>query len=186
MLSCLFIGLDYGICIGILVNVAFIMYASARPTIEAQYTKVANQTILLIAPDQSLVFSAAEHLRHKVLKLSCNVDEESDLCHVDDHNDNEPTAANANVMGDLPSHTTISVVVLDGAAVRQIDVTVAENLQLLADDLRARNQTLLFWNWPQQPTNVAWRHSAKLGALFHMTESLTALMHSARVHCYLR
>lgn len=188
MLSCLFIGLDYGIVIGIVVNLAFVMYASARPTIAARFTKVANQTILLITPDQSLVFASAERLRHKVLKLSCNIAADVDCSHIGDRIDNEATSANANVMevDDLPVSPTISVIVLDGSAVRRIDVTVVENLQLLADDLRARNQQLLFWNWPEQPTNVAWRHSVKLGALFYEAGTLPALMERARVNCYLR
>lgn len=191
MLSCLFIGLDYGIVIGIVVNMAFVLYASARPTINAQYTKVSNQTILLISPDQSLVFSSAEHLRHKVLKASSVPHEPSGGNHhnaAEDNNDNVGnvvTNANYNI-GDLPQTSTVSVIVLNGSAVRTIDVTVAENLQLLADDLRAHNQIILFWNWPRQPTNVAWRHSPKLGALFHQAETLAALMESARVNCFLR
>lgn len=184
MLCCLFIGLDYGIVIGIVVNMTFVMYASARPTIEAQYTKLENQTILLIAPDQSLVFASAEHLRHKVLKHASNYEEDSNS--IDDHNDSDASSSNDHVMGDLPNKPKISIIVLDGSAIRSIDVTVAENLQLLADDLRARNQTLLFWNWQRQPTNVAWRHSAKLGSLFHEAENLPALMDVARVNFFLR
>lgn len=169
MLSCLLVGLDYGIVIGIVVNMAFVLYATARPAIQVRPTKVANQTVLLVVPDQSLVFSAAEHLRYKVLKHAA-----PSPLPVEDGDEEEATKPPA------------TIIVLDGSAVTSIDVTVAEHLQLLANDLRARHQTLLFWNWPRQPTDVAWRHSAQLGALFHEADTLAILMETAGVNCYLR
>lgn len=95
-LCCLFLGLEYGMLIGVLVNVLFILYSTARPKIDISVRIVYSKYVLVVVPDQSLVFSAAEHTKDKILK---HVDRNAE--HVD-------------------------VIVIDGNFVHSIDVTVAK------------------------------------------------------------
>lgn len=66
------LGLEYGILLGILVNVMFILHNTARPTSKIETIKIKDNQILLITPCQSLPFSAAEYIRYKILKHAIN------------------------------------------------------------------------------------------------------------------
>lgn len=96
LFACLFLGLEYGILIGVFTNVLFILYATARPKIDISVRMVFNQYVLVVVPDQSLVFSAAEHTKEKILR------------HVDRNSEN------------------VDIIVIDGNYVQSIDVTVAK------------------------------------------------------------
>lgn len=89
-------GLEYGILIGVLINVLFVLYTTARPKIGITVQMVFNQYVLIVVPDQSLVFSAAEHTKDKILR------------HVDRNSEN------------------VDIIVIDGNYVQFIDVTVAK------------------------------------------------------------
>lgn len=68
LFSSLFLGIDYGILIGIASNLLFILYKSARPEIASELRIVGERKVILITPDQSLYFSSAEYLKFKVKK----------------------------------------------------------------------------------------------------------------------
>lgn len=70
LVACLLLGLEYGIVIGIASNLVFILYRTARPVTNCESIKVANHEVLLVTPDQSLFFSAAEYIKYKVMKSS--------------------------------------------------------------------------------------------------------------------
>ncbi|EFA07912.1 Sodium-independent sulfate anion transporter-like Protein [Tribolium castaneum] len=67
LFCCLFISLEYGILIGIGVNLLFVLYASARPKLLITHEKVTRGEIFLITPKDTLYFPAAEFLRDVVL-----------------------------------------------------------------------------------------------------------------------
>jgi sodium-independent sulfate anion transporter 11 len=69
-LCCLFISLEYGILIGIGVNLLFVLYASARPKLSITKEKISNHNgdIFVITPRDTLYFPAAEYLRDSVLE----------------------------------------------------------------------------------------------------------------------
>lgn len=68
LIVCLTFSLEYGILIGVGVNLLFIIYASSRPQIRIEDMTVGNHQVLLVEPDRSLPFSAAEYLKLKIMK----------------------------------------------------------------------------------------------------------------------
>lgn len=96
LLTCLLLGLELGMVIGISVNIFFILYMTSRPKTRINRYDINGCEILLIEPNQSLVYTAAEHLKSKILKHSLS----------DEHN--------------------ISTVVIDGHFVWSMDSTVAK------------------------------------------------------------
>ncbi|XP_014259205.1 sodium-independent sulfate anion transporter isoform X2 [Cimex lectularius] len=70
LLSCLFFGLEYGMLVGITVNLLFILYQSARPSVALQWLWVSEVEVLLVTPTQSLVFPASDYIREVILQ-SC-------------------------------------------------------------------------------------------------------------------
>ncbi|CAG9767317.1 unnamed protein product [Ceutorhynchus assimilis] len=63
----LLISLEYGIIIGIGVNVLFILYDNARPKLYFERTIVGDHTVYIIRPKGGLHFTSAEYLREQVL-----------------------------------------------------------------------------------------------------------------------
>ncbi|XP_026468297.1 sodium-independent sulfate anion transporter-like isoform X1 [Ctenocephalides felis] len=72
-LVCLFFGLEYGMLAGVSFNLLFILYSTARPNIDVKFAQVDGHEILIVTPDQSLVFSASDYVRSYVLER-CGTD----------------------------------------------------------------------------------------------------------------
>lgn len=68
LIACLFLGLDYGIVVGVTLNILFILQTVARPHITAEYVQVSGHRLLIVTPDQSLFFASSEFFRYKVTK----------------------------------------------------------------------------------------------------------------------
>lgn len=68
LIACLVFGVDYGIMVGIVMNLLFILQKTARPSIKCELVKQVNRILLVVTPDQSLFFSSTEHLRNKITK----------------------------------------------------------------------------------------------------------------------
>lgn len=64
----LFLGLDYGIIVGVALNVLFILQKTARPKVSHEITIVGSSKLMIITPDQSLFFSSSEYFRSFVTK----------------------------------------------------------------------------------------------------------------------
>lgn len=151
VIACLTLGLDYGILVGIAFNLAFVFYESSRPNTNVTHLSTASNDVLLIEPDQSLVFSSAEYFQKKVLQhLSTEI-----------------------LSDPLP------IIVIKGEHVRTIDWTVAKVLQQMVRQLHDRGILIVFWNWYRQPVDIMWRLSKDLGALCHDAESLDELLDHA-------
>lgn len=60
--------MDLGIVVGIGSNLIFIIYDTARPRIQFKWLKVDNDEILVVTPNQSLIFSSAEHFKNRLMK----------------------------------------------------------------------------------------------------------------------
>lgn len=67
-LCCLFISLEYGIIIGIGVNLIFILYANTRPKLHIEREKVPYGNVFLVQTKTAWHYTAAEHVRETVLK----------------------------------------------------------------------------------------------------------------------
>lgn len=101
----LWLGLEYGILIGIGMNLMFPLYSTSRPKINFDIEKIGDQEVLVVTPDQSLIYSSAEYFKTVLLKKSTND------------------------FGD------ISVVLINGSFMSSIDATVAKVITMLLSSL---------------------------------------------------
>ncbi|ALC47952.1 Esp [Drosophila busckii] len=70
-LACLVLPLEFGILIGICINVVFILYNVARPKLSTElFTTQSGVKYLMITPDRCLIFPSVEYVRNFVNKLS--------------------------------------------------------------------------------------------------------------------
>ncbi|CAB0038961.1 unnamed protein product [Trichogramma brassicae] len=67
LITCLAFGLDYGMIIGIASNLLSLLYYAARPEVIFEERTENGASILLVMPQQSLSFPAAEYLRERVM-----------------------------------------------------------------------------------------------------------------------
>ncbi|KYN02976.1 Sodium-independent sulfate anion transporter [Cyphomyrmex costatus] len=115
-LCCLFIRLELGIVIGIGINLLFLLYASARPTLRVhKATSISGFEYLVITPDRSLVFPSVEYVRAVISKQG------------------------------LREGTTVPVVI-DCTHIQAADFTAAKGIKTLIEDFTKRGQPLIFHN----------------------------------------
>ncbi|XP_077257214.1 sodium-independent sulfate anion transporter isoform X2 [Temnothorax americanus] len=115
-LCCLFIRLELGIVIGIGVNLLFLLYASARPTLRVhKATSISGCEYLVITPDRSLVFPSVEYVRAVISKQG------------------------------LREGTAVPVVI-DSTHIQAADFTAARVIKTLIEDFTKRGQPLIFHN----------------------------------------
>nr|CAD7589970.1 unnamed protein product [Timema genevievae] len=143
--GCLFISLDYGIVVGILVNVSFILYKSARPNTHIKRLKIYGREILVARPDQGLVFPAAEFFRQVIHSNACFYE------------------------GDRVT------LVLDGTHIAAVDFTMATNLKSLIEDLVIRRQSFIFWNWRRAAERTCCALDPAMGRYFRCGSTLNDL-----------
>ncbi|KAL0278539.1 UNVERIFIED_CONTAM: hypothetical protein PYX00_000337 [Menopon gallinae] len=116
-LSCLFIRLELGIVIGISINVLFLLYASARPSVRVEKEMtLSGCEYLRVTPDRSLVFPSVEYVRNVVSKAG------------------------------LKQGSSYIPVVIDSRHIQGVDFTAARGIKLLIDDFMNRKQPILFYN----------------------------------------
>ncbi|KXJ78345.1 hypothetical protein RP20_CCG004934 [Aedes albopictus] len=70
VIACLFMGLEYGILIGISVNLCFLLYLISRPRIEHRAVMINHTNTLVLRPTNDLAFSSAEYFREKILNMA--------------------------------------------------------------------------------------------------------------------
>uniref|UniRef100_A0A1S4GLM3 Uncharacterized protein n=1 Tax=Anopheles gambiae TaxID=7165 RepID=A0A1S4GLM3_ANOGA len=68
MVACLLLGLEYGMIVGIGINVCIVLYQISRPSIETMPLTIDGICVLVAQPDQNLMYSSAEYLKHQLLK----------------------------------------------------------------------------------------------------------------------
>lgn len=66
-MACVFMGLEYGILVGLGTNIVFVLYSSARPPVYIERLKLSDGDIFLVAPSRSLQYPAAEFIREKIM-----------------------------------------------------------------------------------------------------------------------
>ncbi|KAL0122515.1 hypothetical protein PUN28_007313 [Cardiocondyla obscurior] len=115
-LCCLFIRLELGIVIGIGINLLFLLYASARPTLRVhKATSMSGCEYLVITPDRSLVFPSVEYVRATISKQG------------------------------LREGIAVPVVI-DSTHIQAADFTAARGIKTLIEDFTKRGQPLIFHN----------------------------------------
>ncbi|XP_053972906.1 sodium-independent sulfate anion transporter-like isoform X2 [Hylaeus volcanicus] len=115
-LCCLFIRLELGIVIGIGINVLFLLYASARPSLRVHKdTSINGCEYLVITPDRSLVFPSVEYVRAVISKQGTR-------------------------------QGIAVPVVIDSTHIQAADFTAAKGVKNLTEDFSKRGQPLIFHN----------------------------------------
>ncbi|GJQ72248.1 hypothetical protein Trydic_g3339 [Trypoxylus dichotomus] len=116
-LSCLFLRLELGIVVGIGINVVFLLYASARPSVLVEkVTSPSGCEYLLITPDRSLSFPSVEYVRSVVSKAG------------------------------VRQGSSSTPVVIDARHIQGADFTTAKVIKSLIEDFVKRKQPILFFN----------------------------------------
>lgn len=116
-LLCLIIGVEYGILVGVGINLVFLLYPSARPTIHVEKCVTdSGAEYLLVTPGNSLYFPAVDFIRQSVGR-----------------------AARREGCSQLP-------VVVDCRFVLGADFTAAKGIAALINELNNRKQGLYFYN----------------------------------------
>ncbi|XP_033609062.1 sodium-independent sulfate anion transporter isoform X4 [Cryptotermes secundus] len=116
-ITCLVIAVEYGIIIGVGINLVFLLYPSARPTIHVEKsTTHSGVEYLLVTPANSLYFPAVDFIRTSVGK-----------------------AAVKQGLSHLP-------VIIDCRFILGADFTAAKGIAALIEDFNKRKQPIYFYN----------------------------------------
>ncbi|XP_025991392.1 sodium-independent sulfate anion transporter [Solenopsis invicta] len=67
-LACLFVGIEIGILIGTIFDLAILIYLTARPTINIEHRNISTTDYLLVRPIAGILFPAVNHLRMYLTK----------------------------------------------------------------------------------------------------------------------
>ncbi|XP_012273496.1 sodium-independent sulfate anion transporter [Orussus abietinus] len=114
---CLIIGVEYGILVGVSINLMFLLYPSARPTIHVEKCLTeANAEYLLVTPGNSMYFPAIDFIKQCVGQ-----------------------AGRKEGSSQLP-------VVVDCRYVLGADFTAAKGISALISEFKNRKQGLYFYN----------------------------------------
>jgi len=115
-LVCLLYELEYGILAGVVVQLFFVLYHTARPGIKIQVRKIrgSNQEYLYIAPDQGVVFPSVSYVRNLINKAGIK-------------------QAGPNIP-----------VVIDCSKINTTDFTAAKGFKAMLGDFNIRN-TEVYW-----------------------------------------
>ncbi|XP_063365061.1 sodium-independent sulfate anion transporter-like [Cydia amplana] len=116
----MFLGLEYGILVGIIVEAATLLYLTARPKIDINTVSTDKGQIVRIPLNGRLSYCAAEHVRRKVQKAAQSYN-----------------ASN-------------NIIVVDGSNLRKMDSTVASNLMTVAQDLDKTSRKIVFLNFSNE------------------------------------
>ncbi|XP_025074802.1 sodium-independent sulfate anion transporter, partial [Pogonomyrmex barbatus] len=116
-LFCLIIGVEYGILLGVGINLMFLLYPSARPTVHIEkYTTECGAEYLLVTPGNSLYFPAVDFIKQSV--------------------------GNAGIK----QGSSQIPVVIDCRYILGADFTAAKGMKTLINEFSSRKQGLYFYN----------------------------------------
>ncbi|KAJ3624258.1 hypothetical protein MTP99_017898 [Tenebrio molitor] len=121
---CLAIGVEYGILVGVGINIMFLLYPSARPSVYVEKMKTATSGIeyVMITPGNSLYFPAVDFIKTSVGKAGVNAK-------------------------NLP-------VVIDCRFILGADFTAAKGISALINEFLIRRQSLYFLNTREEVVSV--------------------------------
>lgn len=118
-LSCLLLGLEYGIAIGVNVSLGILLYQMARPRISiVERLSPAGNRFIYLKPDRSVFFPSIEYLKVKLSKF----------------------------IDDMDPASNCRVVVIDGEHMFRSDSTFGVSVKNMVLGLKAQGMTVMFYN----------------------------------------
>ncbi|XP_037945077.1 sodium-independent sulfate anion transporter [Teleopsis dalmanni] len=146
VIVCLFWSLEGGIIVGIIFNLIFILYRTARPRITTTIEKVNDIEIGIVKLEGEFRYCCAEYLRMKIINF-------------------KNTQA-----------TSVSLIMLQGEDIKSIDSTVAMNILSLKEDLILLNCELFCWNWNYKSAGVLYRLNPNARGMFKFDITLQEII----------
>ncbi|XP_022188854.2 sodium-independent sulfate anion transporter [Nilaparvata lugens] len=114
--SCLLLGVEVGLLIGILMDLAFLLYHTAKPSINVERVVDTNCSYWMVIPRGSLLYPAVDHVRSKIFNKTFSKTEEG-----------------------IQTRT----IVFDCSHISKIDFTAAQGLQDMLKDIRNQKMQLV-------------------------------------------
>jgi len=72
LLSCLLLGIEIGILIGVCVDVIFLLHTTARPNILIEKVSDSSMDYIKVTPTSAILFPSAEYVREKIMQSNEN------------------------------------------------------------------------------------------------------------------
>jgi sodium-independent sulfate anion transporter 11 len=117
--SCLLLGLEFGIAIGVNISLGILLYQMARPRISmVERMSPEGNRFIYLKPDRSVFFPSIEYLKVKLNKF----------------------------MEDMDPNSNCNVVVIDGEHMFRSDSTFGVSVKNLVLGLKGRGVTVMFYN----------------------------------------
>ncbi|RZF32772.1 hypothetical protein LSTR_LSTR009881, partial [Laodelphax striatellus] len=114
--SCLFLGVEVGLLIGIIVDLAFLLYHSARPSISVERIVDTSGSYWMVVPRGSLLYPAVDHVRSRIFHKTFSKTEEG---------------------------IQTKTIVIDCSHISRIDFTAAQGLQSMLNDIKNQHMQLV-------------------------------------------
>ncbi|XP_030387180.1 sodium-independent sulfate anion transporter [Scaptodrosophila lebanonensis] len=146
ILTCLFWSLEYGILCGIVANLVYILYSSARPQLNITVEKINGHEFGLVEVKQKLDYACAEYVKEKVVRF---INQQNGETHL---------------------------IVLKGEEINSIDYTVAMNIITLKEDLEVLHCDLVCWNWNMGSAGVVCRLKPEMRSIFKFNYAIEELV----------
>ncbi|XP_014476440.1 PREDICTED: sodium-independent sulfate anion transporter-like [Dinoponera quadriceps] len=119
-LACLFAGVELGIVIGAMIDLAILIYLNARPAIYIEYRNTATANYVLVRPSAGLLFPAVDYLRMYLTEVLLKKYQSS-----------------------LKNPKPFTNVVLDCEHIDKIDFTAAQGINMAMKDFNDNNRQLI-------------------------------------------
>lgn len=75
----LWLGLEFGILVGVAISIFFTLYKTSRPNIDFEREEIKGKQVLIAKPSQSLMYSSAEYFKSTLLKNMRTVNAEAEV-----------------------------------------------------------------------------------------------------------
>lgn len=166
--SCLLIGLEIGILIGVAVNLVMLLISSSSPDVELEHHTIGEHELLVLTPSQSLNFSSADYFRGKVVK------------HVVQHPTIHYVVIDGHYITSMDTTATKVRFILKTAHNSKFYLLfIIIDLQKLAsliDNVRSQNKEVILWNWKRPAYSLVVRFKREYKDLFKFTSSIEDLV----------
>lgn len=160
----LWLGLEYGILVGIVINILFTLYNTSRPNVYFATQRIGSYDVLLVTPDQSLNYSSAEYFKSIVIKKSTI-----------DFSDQKLVVIDGSFINSIDS-TAAKVCLIQSFVPHILTNSLPQILSSIIIDLTINQKEVCFWNWKKDAFHVIVRHNPKYLEVFKHSNNLTDLI----------